>query len=470
MFRDPSYFRDAPERDRARAADLSVDQGLGRRMRHRGRGVLARDPLSRGGDPRAHDLLRHRHQSRGAQARGGGRLRARPHPRLHAESPSVGGGRLSRSTTLPRTARPSSTARCESRWSSRTTASRPTASSARFSSSRAATCSSTSIASSRSARSGSCAARCAEEDSWAWARRSRSGSPSMRGRSSSWRAASHGTSDVERPTHRRARAVARGGRGHRDIGRGSRGARSTLASPPGGDALPRGRGDRMLPREGPNALIDIFAPQCAVAVREATDKQPVTGGTVWFAPTDYHLLIESSRTFSLSLEGPVNYSRPAIDPLFESAAAAYGSGLVGIVLTGASVDGARGALAVRESGGVSSSKTPRAPILPRCRRRRSRSPVQTRSARSSRSQRCFEPLHAGGHDEEQPHAPGQVSPRRRPRREPRVARSAPAARGFSRSSWPGRGGTRSSSCSPTMWRSPSSTCRCPRWTASSWRS
>jgi two-component system chemotaxis response regulator CheB len=107
-----------------------------------------------------------------------------------------------------------------------------------------------------------------------------------------------------------------------------------------------------MPREGPNALVDIFAPLCAVAVCDAIDKQPVTGGTVWFAPTDYHLLIESTRTFSLSLEEPVNYSRPAIDPLFESAAEAYGAGLVGIVLTGASADGARGALAVRESGGV----------------------------------------------------------------------------------------------------------------------
>jgi two-component system, chemotaxis family, protein-glutamate methylesterase/glutaminase len=105
-------------------------------------------------------------------------------------------------------------------------------------------------------------------------------------------------------------------------------------------------------REGPLALVEIFAPRCATAVREASDKEPVAAGTVWFAPPDYHLLVESDRTFSLSTEGPVNYSRPAIDPLFESAALAYRSALVGIVFTRASADGARGAVAVREAGGV----------------------------------------------------------------------------------------------------------------------
>lgn len=105
-------------------------------------------------------------------------------------------------------------------------------------------------------------------------------------------------------------------------------------------------------REGPSALVEVFTRQCAVAVREVTDKEPMAGGTVWFAPPDYHLLVEASGTFSLSTEGPVNYSRPAVDPLFESAASAYGRALVGIVLTGTGEDGALGAAAVREAGGV----------------------------------------------------------------------------------------------------------------------
>lgn len=104
-------------------------------------------------------------------------------------------------------------------------------------------------------------------------------------------------------------------------------------------------------RVGPSALVDIFSRRCAVAVREAIDKEPAAGGTVWFAPPDYHLLIEVSGTFALSIEGPVNFSRPAVDPLFESAAIAYGPGLVGIILTGSGQDGARGAMAVSEAGG-----------------------------------------------------------------------------------------------------------------------
>ncbi len=105
-------------------------------------------------------------------------------------------------------------------------------------------------------------------------------------------------------------------------------------------------------RDMANPFAGIFASSCAVRLREATDREPVEAGTVWFAPPDYHLLIESDRTFSLSTEGLVNYSRPAIDPLFESAAVAYGPALAGIILTGASPDGARGAAAVRDAGGM----------------------------------------------------------------------------------------------------------------------
>jgi two-component system, chemotaxis family, protein-glutamate methylesterase/glutaminase len=105
-------------------------------------------------------------------------------------------------------------------------------------------------------------------------------------------------------------------------------------------------------RQSDTPLVGIFSTISAVAVREALDKEPVEGGTVWFAPADYHLLVEADRTFSLSIEGLVNYSRPAIDPLFESAAVAYGPSLVGIVLTGGSPDGARGAAAIRDAGGV----------------------------------------------------------------------------------------------------------------------
>jgi len=95
-----------------------------------------------------------------------------------------------------------------------------------------------------------------------------------------------------------------------------------------------------------------------VDVREAEDKEPLEAGTVYFAPPDYHLLVELDRRLSLSSEEPVLYSRPSIDVLFESAADAYGSGLVGVVLTGANSDGARGLRAVRDAGGVALVQRP----------------------------------------------------------------------------------------------------------------
>ncbi len=99
-------------------------------------------------------------------------------------------------------------------------------------------------------------------------------------------------------------------------------------------------------------LPELFTPRCAARVREPEDKEAVSAGTIWFAPSNYHLLVERERTFSLSVDEPVRYSRPSIDVLFESAAEAYGSKLCAVVLTGANDDGASGARAVRDAGGV----------------------------------------------------------------------------------------------------------------------
>lgn len=114
-----------------------------------------------------------------------------------------------------------------------------------------------------------------------------------------------------------------------------------------------------LPANRPSLLPDLFAPRCAAHVREPGDKQPVSAGTIWFAPSNYHLLLERERTFSLSIEPPVNFSRPSIDVLFESAADAFGSKLCALVLTGSNDDGARGALGIRRQGGLVAVQDPR---------------------------------------------------------------------------------------------------------------
>lgn len=92
-------------------------------------------------------------------------------------------------------------------------------------------------------------------------------------------------------------------------------------------------------------------------VVDVVDKQWIRGGTVYFAPANYHLLV-SPGEFSLSVDDAVRYSRPSIDVLFESAADAYGERTIGIVLTGMNDDGARGAKQIKSRGGVVAVQDP----------------------------------------------------------------------------------------------------------------
>lgn len=85
-------------------------------------------------------------------------------------------------------------------------------------------------------------------------------------------------------------------------------------------------------------------------VMEVEDKQPIVPHSVYVAPPDYHLLIDQN-AFSLSTEDLVRYSRPSIDVFFESAADAYGPGVIGVVLTGANRDGTDGLMKIVARGG-----------------------------------------------------------------------------------------------------------------------
>ena len=134
-------------------------------------------------------------------------------------------------------------------------------------------------------------------------------------------------------------------------------------------ALPRGAPAAVfvvlhLPRERPSLLVDIFAPKCGMAVREAGDKEPVEPGTIYFAPPDYHLLIDKGPQLALSSDELVNFSRPAIDVLFESAADEYRERLLGIVLTGGNQDGAAGLQAIRATGGMTVVQQPESAQVP----------------------------------------------------------------------------------------------------------
>ena len=128
-------------------------------------------------------------------------------------------------------------------------------------------------------------------------------------------------------------------------------------------ALPAGFGPAVtcilhVPPDRESRLAELFALRTALPVREAQDKEPIQPGTVYFAGSGYHLSIEQDRSFSLSCEPPVQFARPAIDILMESAADVYGPALAGILLTGANYDGADGMCRIRERGGLTIVQDP----------------------------------------------------------------------------------------------------------------
>ena len=97
---------------------------------------------------------------------------------------------------------------------------------------------------------------------------------------------------------------------------------------------------------------------CALDVKQAEGGEKMKPGHVYFAPPNYHLLIEDDLTFSLSVEMPVNYARPSVDATFETAAEALGPALVGVVLTGANDDGSRGLKEIKAAGGLTVVQDP----------------------------------------------------------------------------------------------------------------
>jgi two-component system chemotaxis response regulator CheB len=119
-----------------------------------------------------------------------------------------------------------------------------------------------------------------------------------------------------------------------------------------------------LPSEPSSLLTGIFAPICPLPAREAQDKEIPEPGTVYFAPPDYHLLLENGPALALSIDPPVHFSRPSIDVLFESAADVYRERLLGIILTGANEDGAAGLQAVQQAGGLSIVQCPDSAQVP----------------------------------------------------------------------------------------------------------
>lgn len=113
-----------------------------------------------------------------------------------------------------------------------------------------------------------------------------------------------------------------------------------------------------LPADKRSVLSELLQAKCRIRVREAEDKEPISAGTAYVAPPDYHLLVEADSSLALSSDEPVLFSRPSIDVLFESAADAFGPTLVAVILSGANSDGAKGMKSVIEAGGIGIVQSP----------------------------------------------------------------------------------------------------------------
>jgi two-component system, chemotaxis family, protein-glutamate methylesterase/glutaminase len=119
-------------------------------------------------------------------------------------------------------------------------------------------------------------------------------------------------------------------------------------------------------KDSERLLVQLLQDTTDLKVGEIEDKDPLTPGTVHVAPANYHVLIEQGYA-SLTIEEPVRFSRPSIDVMFSSAADTYGAAAIGVVLTGANEDGARGLAHIVKRGGlalVQDPKTAEIPIMP----------------------------------------------------------------------------------------------------------
>lgn len=112
-------------------------------------------------------------------------------------------------------------------------------------------------------------------------------------------------------------------------------------------------------KHGADSLLpDLLSSRTSLVVKEADEKEMIVAGTVYIAPSDYHLLIEMDRTFSLDYSEKINYSRPAIDATFQTAAEVYKDKLVCLLLSGSNADGVSGLKSVKDWNGLAVIQDP----------------------------------------------------------------------------------------------------------------
>ena len=107
-----------------------------------------------------------------------------------------------------------------------------------------------------------------------------------------------------------------------------------------------------------SGFADTLSVNCKLKVKEAYDKEKIEASTVYIAPSNYHLMVEEDNSFCLSVEKPVNHSRPSIDITMETAGMVYRENSIGILLSGANADGSNGMKVIHENKGLTIVQDP----------------------------------------------------------------------------------------------------------------
>lgn len=118
------------------------------------------------------------------------------------------------------------------------------------------------------------------------------------------------------------------------------------------------------PFGGPSFLAEVLARRAGRAVVEPIDAVDVTAGLIYLAPRDMHLMFAGGRAGAVR-SAKQHFTRPAVDPLFISAAETYGPRVVGVLLSGAGADGVLGLIHIKTNGGISLVQSPDEAAHPR---------------------------------------------------------------------------------------------------------
>ena len=112
-------------------------------------------------------------------------------------------------------------------------------------------------------------------------------------------------------------------------------------------------------KNGADSLLpELLSGRTRLTVKEAEEKEPLLPGVIYIAPSDYHVLVELDHTISLDYSEKINYSRPAIDVSFQTAAEVFQDRLACVLLSGSNADGVDGLKYVKQWGGLTVIQNP----------------------------------------------------------------------------------------------------------------